>query len=81
VTRTLARILTPVFVAVIALGCVAIGSTVAMSNIAVSAAPAYVTKADFDRAFADAASGLRDTKPTLREKYRDASWNFLKASR
>jgi hypothetical protein len=77
----MSRILSPVIVVIAALACVAIGSTVALSNIAVSGSPAYVTKADFDRAFADAASGLRDTKPTIREKYRDASWNFLKASR
>ena len=77
----MSRVLSPIFVAVVALACVAIGSTVSLSNIGVSAgAAAYVTKADFDRAFADAAAGLHESKPTIREKYRDASWNFIKAS-
>jgi hypothetical protein len=75
------RVLTPISVAIVALACIVIGSTVALSNVAVvTGAPAYVTKADFDRAFADAAAGMRDSKPTIREKFRDASWNFYKAS-
>jgi hypothetical protein len=79
---SMSRILSPFFAILVALGCVVIGSTVALSNIAVtSGVPAYVTKADFDRAFADAAAGQRDTTPTVREKYRNASWSFFQASR
>jgi hypothetical protein len=42
----------------------AIVSTIASSNFLGSAgAPAYVTKADFDQAFAEAAVGRRESKP------------------
>jgi hypothetical protein len=63
-----------VFLAIVALTCIAIGSTIAWSNIAGSTgARAYVTKVDFDQAFADAAAGQRESEPTIREKFRDAA--------
>jgi hypothetical protein len=56
-----------VFLAIVALTCIAIGSTIAWSNIAGSpGARAYVTKADFDQAFADAAAGRRESRATIR---------------
>jgi hypothetical protein len=62
------------FLAIVALTCIAIGSTIAWSNIAGSTgARAYVTKADFDQAFADAAAGRRESEPTIREKFREAA--------
>ena len=63
-----------VFLAIVAPTCIAIGSTIAWSNIAGSTgARAYVTKADFDQAFADAAAGRRESEPTIREKFREAA--------
>jgi hypothetical protein len=63
-----------VFLAIVAVTCIAIGSTIAWSNIAGSTgARAYVTKADFDRAFADAAAGRRESEPTIRERFREAA--------
>jgi hypothetical protein len=63
-----------VFLAIVALTSIAIGSTIAWSNIAGSTgARAYVTKADFDQAFADAAAGRRESEPTIREKFREAA--------
>jgi hypothetical protein len=58
--------------------CVAVGSLIAWSSFAgPTSAPAYVTRADFDQAFADAAAGHRDFKPTDRERLRDAGWHLI----
>jgi hypothetical protein len=63
-----------VFLTIVAVTCIAIGSTIAWSNIAGSTGPrAYVTKANFDQAFADAAAGRRESEPTIREKFREAA--------
>ena len=63
-----------VFLASVALTCIAIGSTLAWSNIAGSGgARAYVTKADFDQAFADVAAGRRESEPIIAEKFREAA--------
>jgi hypothetical protein len=62
------------FLAIGAVTCIAIGSTIAWSNIAGSTgARAYVTKADFDQAFADAAAGRRESEPAIREKFLEAA--------
>jgi hypothetical protein len=63
-----------VFWAIVALNCVAIGATIAWPNIAGSTgARPYVTKADFDQAFADAAAWRRESEPTIRKKFREAA--------
>jgi hypothetical protein len=63
---SMSRVLTYLLAAV---ACIVIASTIAWSNFVGSAgAPAYVTKADFDRAFADAAAGRRESKPTIRDE-------------
>jgi hypothetical protein len=63
-----------VFLAIVVLTSIAISSTIVWSNIAGSTgARAYVTKADFDQAFADAAAGRRESEPTIREKFREAA--------
>ena len=61
--------------------CVAVGSTIAWSKLAAPAAnaPAYVTKADFDQAFADATAGHREFNPIDREKLRNAGWRIIEA--
>jgi hypothetical protein len=60
--------------------CVAVGSTIAWSKLAAPVnAPAYVTKADFDQAFADAAAGHREFNPIDREKLRNAGWRIVEA--
>src|SRR5580704_4949454 len=62
-----------VFLAIVALTCIAIGSTIAWSNIAGSTgARAYVTKADFDQAFADVeAEGRRPNTNVNRDRKTD----------
>jgi hypothetical protein len=62
-----------VFLAIVALTCIAIGSTIAWSNIAGSTgARAYVTKADFDQAFADVeAAGRRPNTNVNRDRKTD----------
>jgi hypothetical protein len=63
------RVLTQLLAVFFAVACIAIASTIAWSNFVGSAgAPAYVTRADFDRAFADAAAGRRESKPTIRNE-------------
>jgi hypothetical protein len=63
-----------VFLAIVAVTCIAIGSTIAWSNIAASTgARAYVTKADFDQAFADAAAGRRESEATIPETFREGA--------
>ena len=62
------------FLAIVAVTCIAIGSTIAWSNIAGSTSTrAYATKADFDQAFADAAAGQRESEPTIHEKSHEAA--------
>jgi hypothetical protein len=62
------------FLAIVGVTCIAIGSTIAWSNIGGSTGVrAYVTKADFDQAFADASAGRRESEPTIREKFREAA--------
>jgi hypothetical protein len=64
----MSRVLTYVLVAIIALAGIGIVSSIAWSNFAVSAgAWTYVTKADFDQAFADAAAGRRESNATFRD--------------
>jgi hypothetical protein len=61
----MSRVLTHLLAVV---ACVAIAA-IAWSNFVDSAgAPAYVTKADFDRAFAEVAAGRRESKPTIRDE-------------
>jgi hypothetical protein len=63
-----------VFLAIATVTCIAIGSIIAWSNIAGSTgARAYVTRADFDQAFADAAAERRESEPTIRVKFREAA--------
>jgi hypothetical protein len=60
--------LASVLVPILTLACIAIASTIAWSNFAGSAgAPAYVTKADFDQAFADATAGRRENNAAIYE--------------
>jgi hypothetical protein len=64
----MSRVLTQLLAVIFTIACIAIASTIAWSNFVGSAgAPAYVTKADFDRAFADAAVGRRESTPTIRD--------------
>jgi hypothetical protein len=68
----MSRVLTHSFAVVFAVACIAIASTIAWSHFVGSAgAPAYVTKADFDQAFVDAAAGRRESKPTMRDQVDD----------
>jgi hypothetical protein len=64
---------------VVAVGCLIVGSTAAWSNMESSVAgQVYMTKADFDRAFADAvAMSPRGNMPANREKLRDAGWKRI----
>lgn len=60
--------------------CIAVGSSIAWSTLAGStSAPPYSNKADFDRAFADAASGHRDFKPAEVERLRTNAWTLISA--
>lgn len=64
---------------VVAIGCVAIGSTNALSSIADPVgAPAYMKKTDFDQAFAAAAVTSRpENTPANREKLRAIGWKLI----
>jgi hypothetical protein len=63
-----------VFLAIVALTCIAIGSSLAWSNIGGSGGGrAYVTKADFDQAFAEVAAAQRESEPIISEKFREAA--------
>jgi len=74
----MSRLLTRARLAIGVAICVAIGSLIAWSSFAGSTdAPAYLTKADFDQAFADAAAGHREFTPTDREKLRDSGWRLI----
>jgi hypothetical protein len=64
----MSRVLTHLFVVVFTVACIGIASAIAWSHLVGSpGAPAYVTKADFDQAFADVAQGRRESKPTIRD--------------
>jgi hypothetical protein len=68
------------FVAAIALGgAVVFGSGIASSHTADPAGGrAYITRADFDQAFTDAAAASRlGNTPTNREKLRNIGWKRL----
>jgi hypothetical protein len=63
----MSRVLTHLLAVIFGVACIAIACTIAWSNFVGSAvAPAYVTKADFDQAFADAAAGRRES--TIRDQ-------------
>jgi hypothetical protein len=72
-----------ILVAVVVLGWFVIGSTIARSNVAGSlGGQAYMTKVDFDQAFADAtAMPRRDNTPANRERLREAGWKRIIGSR
>ena len=68
------------FTAAIALGgVVLVGSTAAWSNVAGPAdGRAYVTRAEFDQAFADAVAASRPgNTPATRERLRNIGWKRL----
>ncbi len=73
------RKLVGIAVAVVAMGCVAIGSSNAFSSIADGASGMVVmTKIDFDQAFAAAGAISRpENTPTNRERLRAAGWKLL----
>jgi hypothetical protein len=74
------RLLTRASVVTVAVVCVAVGFSIAWSSLAGSAtAPAYANKADFNRAFADAAAGHREFRPADVEKLRDAGRRSIDA--
>lgn len=75
----MSRVLNHIFVVVVAAGCIAIGTTIAWSNLA-GPATAYASKADFDQAFTDAFAGQRELSPAVREKLRTAGSVLLKSS-
>ncbi len=75
----MSRVLNHIFVVVVAAVCIAIGTTIAWSNLA-GPAPSYASKADFDQAFADAFAGQRELSPAVREKLRSAGSVLLKSS-
>jgi hypothetical protein len=65
----MSRSFTQASVVIVAALCMAVGFSIGWSSLAGSAgAPPYLTKADFDQAFADAAAGHRDFKPADVEK-------------
>src|ERR1700704_6255731 len=67
----MSRVLPHLFAVILVVACIA-GSTIAWSNFASSAgAPAYVTKADFDQAFADVAAGRHPITDVNRDRKRD----------
>src|SRR5215469_8063619 len=73
------RLIINALAAAIAIGGAVVSSNVARSN---SAEPvqrrAYVTRAEFDQAFADVAAGSRSgNTPATREKLRDLGWKRL----
>ena len=75
----MSRVLPHLLAVTLVIACIA-GSTIAWSNFASSAgAPAYVTKADFDQAFADVAAGQHPTTNVNREGNRDRSPVFRDA--
>ena len=60
---------------------VAIGTTVAWSNIVEPAGRAYANKAEFDQAFVDASAPSRLANTAAnREKLRDLGWKQFKAT-
>ena len=74
------RKLVVVAVTVLALGCVAIGSSNAFSSIADAASGMAFSKVDFDQTFTAVGAALRpENTPTNREKLRAAGWKLLQA--
>jgi hypothetical protein len=72
------RKLIAISAAVVAIGCVAIGSTNALSSIADLGTTASMTKADFDQAFAAASAQIRpENTPANREKLRAIGWKLI----
>jgi hypothetical protein len=67
------------FVAAIALGGAVVGSSAAWSNTADPVGGrAYMTRAEFDQAFADAAAASRPgNTPANRERLRNIGWKRL----
>jgi hypothetical protein len=82
VEEKMLRKLVGIAAAVVAIGCVAIGSTNALSSIAdFGGIMAYATKADFDQAFAAASSQSRpENTPANREKLRVIGWKLISQS-
>jgi hypothetical protein len=68
-------------VAAIAIGGAAVNSNVAWSNTAEPVGGrAYVTRAEFDQAFTDAAAASRTgNTPANRERLRNVGWKYLSA--
>jgi hypothetical protein len=66
-------------VAAIAIGGAAVNSNVAWSNtIEPAGGRAYVTRAEFDQVFADAAAASRTgNTPATRERLRNVGWKHL----
>jgi hypothetical protein len=90
----MSRHLVTVAVAVIALGCGVIGSTIAWSSGGLALDRAlqnkagqdrpYQTKADFDRAFADVLAAATLDRPgaaATREQLRDLGWRRINSAR
>jgi hypothetical protein len=68
----MSRVMTHLSAIVFAVAC--FGSAIAWSNLVGSAgAPAYLTKADFDQAFTDAAAWRRESKPAIRDGVDDSA--------
>jgi hypothetical protein len=66
------RVLTHLWAIIFAVACIA--SAIAWTNLVGSVgAPAYVTKADFDQAFADAAAWRRESKPAIRNEVENSA--------
>jgi len=75
----MSRYLKNLGMSLIALACVAIGSTIAVSNIATTAnGEAFVTKVNFDQTFADIEAAPRPGNTAAnREKLREAGWKRI----
>ncbi len=77
-----------ILVAGVAVGCIAIGSTVAWSNIATPGdgdaymTQAYMTPGDFNNAFTDVAAAARpENTPANREMLRAIGWKRINGLR
>jgi hypothetical protein len=80
VEGAMSRKLNHLFAGAAVLGCIAIGSTIAWSNIFAQSGGAYPTRVDFDHAFTDAGAMTRpaDT-PTNRMKLLEIGLKRLNA--
>jgi hypothetical protein len=76
----MSRLSIRVLVTITSLNCITGISTIAWSIAESASAPAYVTKADFDQAFADAAGGRRDFSEKIPERWQTAGRHLLSAS-